>query len=74
MTRRSTSSSPEGNLLSLFPQTYVFTDEEDDALKRRMGNDLSYNTSYPLPSSSELPWPWEGVGHEGWVSYASTAS
>lgn len=43
--RSSTSSSPENNLLLLFPQTYVFTDEEDDALKRRMGNDLSCNTT-----------------------------
>lgn len=62
MARSSASSSPESNLLSSFPQTYVFTDEEDDALKRRMGNELSYNTTFPLPPS-ELPWPWEGVWH-----------
>uniref|UniRef100_A0A672TP08 MFNG O-fucosylpeptide 3-beta-N-acetylglucosaminyltransferase n=1 Tax=Strigops habroptila TaxID=2489341 RepID=A0A672TP08_STRHB len=36
--RSSISSSPETNLLFLFPQTYIFTDEEDDALKRRMGD------------------------------------
>lgn len=42
-TRNSTSSIPESNLF-LFPQTYIFTDEEDDALKRRMGND----TTFPL--------------------------
>lgn len=59
--RSSTSSSSESNLLSLFPQTYVFTDEEDDALKRRMGNDLSYNTTFPsLPSASERSRPWGG--------------
>lgn len=38
--RDSTISIPESNLFSLFPQTYIFTDEEDGALKRRMGNDL----------------------------------
>ncbi|KAL2309250.1 hypothetical protein Nmel_005435 [Mimus melanotis] len=27
-------------------QTYIFTDEEDGALKRRMGNDLSYDTTF----------------------------
>lgn len=31
-------------------QTYIFTDEEDDALKRRMGNDLSYDTTFLLHS------------------------
>jgi len=62
--RSRASSSPENNLHSSLPQTYVFTDEEDDALKRRMGNDLSYNTTFPsLPSASELSWPWEGIWH-----------
>lgn len=46
--RNSTSSIPESNLFSLFPQTYIFTDEDDDALKRRVGNDLSYDTTFPL--------------------------
>lgn len=46
--RNSTSSIPESNLFSLFPQTYIFTDEEDGALKRRMGNDLSYDTTFLL--------------------------
>lgn len=43
--RSRSSSSPESNYISSFPQTYVFTDEEDDALKRRMGNDMSCNTT-----------------------------
>lgn len=38
----------ESNLFSLFPQTYIFTDEEDGALKRRIGNDLSYDTTFLL--------------------------
>lgn len=46
--RNSTSSISEDNLFSLFPQTYIFTDEEDGALKRRMGNDLSYDTTFLL--------------------------
>ncbi|OWK58909.1 Beta-1,3-N-acetylglucosaminyltransferase manic fringe [Lonchura striata] len=29
-------------------QTYIFTDEEDGALKRRMGNDLSYDSTFLL--------------------------
>lgn len=62
--RSNTSSRPESNLLSSFLQTYVFTDEEDDALKRTMGNDLSYNTTFPsLLSASEVSLPWEDVWH-----------
>uniref|UniRef100_A0A8C5U4M0 MFNG O-fucosylpeptide 3-beta-N-acetylglucosaminyltransferase n=1 Tax=Malurus cyaneus samueli TaxID=2593467 RepID=A0A8C5U4M0_9PASS len=33
---------PASNLFSLFPQTYIFTDEEDDALKRRMGGHVIF--------------------------------
>lgn len=59
--RSSTSSRPGTNLLFSSPQTYVFTDEEDDALKRRMGNHLSHiTTSLFLPSVSKLAWPLAG--------------
>lgn len=73
--RSSTSSRPGSNLLFSSPQTYVFTDEEDDALKRRMGNHLSHiTTSLFLPSVSELAWPLEGGWQDGWLQARSTST